>query len=42
MKGGVRHFAHIKPDRFIEIQHAIGVLASEEFMAQLAELLRGS
>ena len=40
MKGGVRHFAHIKPDRFIDIQHAIGVLASEEFMAQLAELLR--
>ncbi len=40
MKGGVRHFAHIKPDRFIDIQHAIGVLASEEFMAQLADLLR--
>src|ERR1017187_2060123 len=40
MKGGVRHFAHIKPDRFIDIQHAIGVLASEEFMAQLAALLR--
>jgi PAS domain S-box-containing protein len=40
MKGGVRQFAHIKPDRFIEIQHAIGVLASEDFMAQLADLLR--
>jgi PAS domain S-box-containing protein/diguanylate cyclase (GGDEF)-like protein len=40
MKGGVRQFAHIKPDRFIEIQSAIGVLASEDFMAQLAELLR--
>ncbi len=40
MKGGVRQFAHIKPDRFIEIQNAIGVLASEDFMAQLAELLR--
>src|ERR1700694_4446577 len=40
MKGGVRQFAHIKPDRFIEIQHAIGVLASEDFMAQIAELLR--
>src|ERR1700691_2526617 len=39
-KGGVRQFAHIKPDRFIEIQHTIGVLASEDFMAQLAELLR--
>ena len=32
--------AHIKPDRFADIQHAIGILASEEFMAQLAELLR--
>jgi PAS domain S-box-containing protein len=40
MKGGVRQFAHIKPDRFTEIQHSIGVLASEDFMAQLADLLR--
>jgi len=40
MKGGVRQFAHIKPDRFFEIQNSIGVLASEDFMAQLAELLR--
>jgi len=40
MKGGVRQFAHVKPDRFIDIQHAIGVLASEDFMAQLADVLR--
>src|SRR5260370_39481590 len=40
MKGGVRQFALIKPDRFIEIQNAIGVLASEDFMAQLADLRR--
>jgi len=40
MKGGVRQFAHIKPDRFHDIQNSIGVLASEDFMAQLAELLR--
>ena len=40
MKGGVRQFAYIKPDRFLEIQNAIGVLASEDFMAQVAELLR--
>ena len=40
MKGGVRQFAHIKPDRFVDIQHSIGVLASEDFMGQLAELLR--
>jgi len=40
MKGGVRQFAHVKPDRFIEIQNSIGVLASEDFMAELADLLR--
>ena len=40
MKGGVRQIAHLKPDRFIDIQHAIGVVASEDFMAQLADLLR--
>jgi multidomain signaling protein FimX len=40
MKGGVRQFAHIKADRFTEIQQVIGVLNSEDFMAQFAELLR--
>jgi diguanylate cyclase (GGDEF)-like protein/PAS domain S-box-containing protein len=40
MKGGVRQFAYIKPDRFLDIQSAIGVLASEDFIAQLADLLR--
>jgi diguanylate cyclase (GGDEF)-like protein/PAS domain S-box-containing protein len=40
MKGGVRQFAYLKTDRFIEIQQVIGVLNSEDFMAQLAELLR--
>jgi diguanylate cyclase (GGDEF)-like protein/PAS domain S-box-containing protein len=40
MKGGVRQFALIKPDRFVEVQNSIGVLASEDFMAQLADLLR--
>jgi diguanylate cyclase (GGDEF)-like protein/PAS domain S-box-containing protein len=40
MKGGVRQFAYVKPDRFTEIQSAIGVLASEEFMGQLAEAVR--
>ncbi len=39
-KGGVRQFAYIKPDRFAEIQNAIGVLASEDFMGQLAEVMR--
>jgi diguanylate cyclase (GGDEF)-like protein/PAS domain S-box-containing protein len=40
IKGGVRQFAHIKPDRFIDIQHAIGVLESDDFLGQLADLLR--
>jgi diguanylate cyclase (GGDEF)-like protein/PAS domain S-box-containing protein len=40
IKGGVRQFALIKPDRFDEIQASIGVLASEDFIAQLAALLR--
>ncbi|MDP9012670.1 MAG: EAL domain-containing protein [Pseudomonadota bacterium] len=40
MKGGVRQFAHLKADRFVDIQHSIGILASEDFMAQLAELVR--
>ena len=40
VKGGVRLFALIKPDRFNDIRNAIGILACEDFMAQLAELLR--
>jgi diguanylate cyclase (GGDEF)-like protein/PAS domain S-box-containing protein len=40
MKGGVREFVYIKPDRFTEIQEAVGVLASEEFLAALGGLLR--
>jgi PAS domain S-box-containing protein len=40
MKGGVRQIAHVKPDRFIDIQRGIGVLASEAFMTQLADVLR--
>jgi PAS domain S-box-containing protein len=39
-KGGVRQFAYVKPDGFAEIQAAIGVLSSEDFMAQFAELVR--
>jgi len=40
MKGGVRQFAHLKPDRFIDIQNSIGILSSEDFMTQLADVLR--
>jgi PAS domain S-box-containing protein/diguanylate cyclase (GGDEF)-like protein len=41
IKGGVREFVFVKPDRFTEIQSSIGLLASEEFLSQLADLLRG-
>ncbi len=40
MKGGVRQFAFVKPDRFSDIQGAIGVLHSEDFLVQMAELVR--
>ncbi len=40
-KGGVRQIALLKPDKFTEVQDAVGVLASEDFFAQLAEVLRG-
>jgi len=40
MKGGVREFAYVKPDRFADIQSAIGVLGCEDFLTQIAELLR--
>jgi diguanylate cyclase (GGDEF)-like protein/PAS domain S-box-containing protein len=40
-KGGLRNFAHIKPDKFADIQAAIGVLLSEDFLMQLGEQLRG-
>ncbi len=40
VKGGVRQFAFVKPDRFLDIQAAIGVVSSEDFMVQFAELIR--
>jgi multidomain signaling protein FimX len=40
IKGGVRQFAFMKPDRFAEVQASIGVLTSEDFLGQLAEELR--
>ncbi len=40
VKGGVRQFALVKPDRFAQIQASIGVLASEDFLAQLADVVR--
>jgi diguanylate cyclase (GGDEF)-like protein/PAS domain S-box-containing protein len=40
VKGGVREFAFIKPDHFAAILRGIGVLASDEFLAQLADIVR--
>jgi diguanylate cyclase (GGDEF)-like protein/PAS domain S-box-containing protein len=40
VKGGVREFAFVKPDQFAVIQSAIGVLGSDEFLAELADLVR--
>ena len=40
-KGGVRVFVHVKPDHFADLEKSIGVLGGEDFVAQLAELLRG-
>ncbi len=40
VKGGVRLIAYIKPDKFASIQSDIGILASEDFLAGFADLLR--
>jgi len=40
VKGGVRDFAFVKPDHFPVIQRSIGVLCSDEFLAELAEIVR--
>jgi diguanylate cyclase (GGDEF)-like protein/PAS domain S-box-containing protein len=39
-KGGVRYLAFIKPDKFARIQSDVGILRCEDFLAELAELLR--
>ena len=40
MKGGVRQFVYVEPDRFDQLRDSVGLLRTEEFMAQLAELVR--
>jgi multidomain signaling protein FimX len=40
MKGGVRQIVYIEPDRYDALRESVGVLRTEEFMAQLADLLR--
>ncbi len=39
-KGGVRHIAHIEPDKLEEILAEMGVLVGEEFLVQFAQSLR--
>jgi len=39
-RGGVRQFALVKLDSFDEILATVGVLESEEFLSQVAEILR--
>jgi diguanylate cyclase (GGDEF)-like protein len=39
-RGGTRALAYIRPDKFGEIEHEVGPLASEEILVQLAQLLR--
>jgi diguanylate cyclase (GGDEF)-like protein/PAS domain S-box-containing protein len=40
MKGGVRAVLHLKPDRFSELRDTLGPLCIEEFLSQVADLLR--
>ena len=40
MKGGVRQIVYIEPDRYDALREAVGLLRTEEFMSQLADLLR--
>ena len=38
---GVRYIAAIKPDKFASIEKDVGVLASEEFLIEFANLIKG-
>ncbi len=40
VKGGVRQMLYLEPDRYAKIIDDLGALAADEFMAQLATLLR--
>jgi len=39
--GGVRALVYVRPDKFGEIKDAVGPLASEDILVQLAEVLQG-
>jgi PAS domain S-box-containing protein len=38
--GGVRFFACVRPDRFADIEHELGVLSSEQFLIAFAQIVR--
>ncbi|MFI4890643.1 MAG: EAL domain-containing protein [Steroidobacterales bacterium] len=40
MKGGMRQLVYIEPDRIDALRESVGLMNTEEFMAQLADLLR--
>ena len=40
VRGGVRHFAVIRPDKFEEVERSVGVFASEDVLMEFAKLLR--
>ena len=39
--GGVRYLACVRPDRFIDIERDLGVLACEQFLIAFAHIVRG-
>src|SRR5690606_229725 len=41
-RGGVRALAYVRPDKFGEIEEAVGPLASEDLLVSLADILRGT
>jgi diguanylate cyclase (GGDEF)-like protein/PAS domain S-box-containing protein len=41
VRAGVRHFAVIRPDKFEEVERAVGVFSSEDVLVEFAKVLRG-
>jgi PAS domain S-box-containing protein/diguanylate cyclase (GGDEF)-like protein len=40
MKGGVRQFVYVEPDRYDQLRETVGLMRTEDFMVQLADLVR--
>jgi diguanylate cyclase (GGDEF)-like protein len=40
VRAGVRHFAIIRPDKFEEVERAVGVFSSEDVLVEFAKVLR--